>query len=81
MERDGKDELVVIGDGVDSVKLAKKLRKKLGGATILNVQDVKKKDEQDKAIECIKYFHNTCPPPPYHERVVYDLPNNSCSIL
>lgn len=85
MERDGKDELVVIGDGVDSVELAKALRKKLGQAIILSVQDVKKKDDKDKekekAIDCLNYYYNTCPPPPYYERVVCDVPNNSCSVM
>lgn len=37
-----KDKVVVIGDGVDPVDLAKSLRKRLGDANIISVADVKK---------------------------------------
>lgn len=82
---DGRDEVVVTGDGVDSVCLTNKLRKKLSHATLLSVQDVKpgdgaaKKDET-KPIEYIGYY-NPLPPYPSYP-VVYDpYPNNNCSIM
>ncbi|XP_015880228.1 heavy metal-associated isoprenylated plant protein 47 [Ziziphus jujuba] len=41
LEGDQKDKVVVIGDGVDAVALAKNLRKKVGGTEIVTVADVK----------------------------------------
>ncbi|KAK6230033.1 hypothetical protein QUC31_001551 [Theobroma cacao] len=46
-----KDELVVIGDEVDSVKLARCLRKKLRTATILSVKEKKKEKKEEKKDE------------------------------
>uniref|UniRef100_A0A2N9H9E6 HMA domain-containing protein n=1 Tax=Fagus sylvatica TaxID=28930 RepID=A0A2N9H9E6_FAGSY len=37
-----KDKVVVIGDGIDAVKLATSLRKKVGQTDIISVGDVKK---------------------------------------
>ncbi|XP_022735508.1 heavy metal-associated isoprenylated plant protein 47-like [Durio zibethinus] len=48
-----KDELVVIGEEVDSVKLTCSLRKKLHNATILSIEE--KKDEK-KAEQNPSYF-------------------------
>ncbi|GJN27321.1 hypothetical protein PR202_gb15335 [Eleusine coracana subsp. coracana] len=46
---DGKDRLEVIGDDVDSVCLVSCLRKKVGHAEILQVEEVKeKKAEENK---------------------------------
>ncbi|KAL7213927.1 hypothetical protein ACSBR1_026367 [Camellia fascicularis] len=41
LEGEEKDKVVVIGDGVDAVELAKSLRKKVGNTDILSVADVK----------------------------------------
>ena len=41
LEGDAKDKVVVMGS-VDAVDLAKALRKKMGGADIISVADVKK---------------------------------------
>ncbi|CAL5344306.1 unnamed protein product [Camellia sinensis] len=41
LEGEEKDEVVVIGDGVDAVELVKSLRKKVGNTDILSVADVK----------------------------------------
>ncbi|KAK4279104.1 hypothetical protein QN277_016859 [Acacia crassicarpa] len=79
IEGEGRDQLVVIGEGIDSVELVNILRKKLGHATIVSVQDVEaKKKEEVKPIEYVGYY-TTYPPPPYYERVVYDpYPSNGC---
>nr|XP_011461591.1 PREDICTED: uncharacterized protein LOC105350640 isoform X2 [Fragaria vesca subsp. vesca] len=43
-----KDQIVVIGVGIDSVCLAKSLRKKLKYAVIVSVEEVKPKEEEKK---------------------------------
>ncbi|TVU29517.1 hypothetical protein EJB05_21087 [Eragrostis curvula] len=45
---DAKDQVVVVGDGVDSVKLTSALRKKVGPAQLLQVADAGKKKEEEK---------------------------------
>ncbi|KAK4279108.1 hypothetical protein QN277_016863 [Acacia crassicarpa] len=91
MEGNERDQLVVTGEGVDSVKLTNMLRKKLGHATIVSVKDVKKKNkyklEGEDDEDCkspLKYFgcYSPYPPTPYYQRVVYDPePHSSCSIM
>ncbi|XP_061354872.1 disease resistance protein Pikm1-TS [Gastrolobium bilobum] len=41
IEGEGKENVVVIGDGVDTVKLAKCLRKKVGPTDVISVAEVK----------------------------------------
>lgn len=41
LEGEEKDKLVVIGEGVDAVKLIKWLRKKVGQTNILRLTEVK----------------------------------------
>ncbi|KAK4279101.1 hypothetical protein QN277_016856 [Acacia crassicarpa] len=82
IEGDGRDQLVVTGEGIDSVELVNILRKKLGHATIVSVQNVEakeeKKEEEVKPIEYVGYY-SVYPPPPYYERVFYDpYPSNGC---
>jgi hypothetical protein len=69
---DGKDQLEVVGDGVDTVCLVKCLRKKLGHADILKVEEVKdkkpeekKKPEEPKVVDLPPYHHHGyyLPPP------------------
>ncbi|GLT79571.1 hypothetical protein SLA2020_510540 [Shorea laevis] len=78
-----KDELVVIGDGIDSATLTCTLRKKLGFATILTVQDEKPKDKDKKpepppvCIPSICYPY----PPTCRDLVVCDPNPSPCSIL
>ncbi|KAK4279106.1 hypothetical protein QN277_016861 [Acacia crassicarpa] len=89
MEGDGRDQLVVTGEGVDSVKLTNLLRKKLGHATIVSVKYVKKKwcmegkdDDDESSLEHFRYYCSPYPPTPHYQQVVYDpQPHNSCSIL
>ncbi|GJN05095.1 hypothetical protein PR202_ga22696 [Eleusine coracana subsp. coracana] len=45
---DGKDQLVVVGDCVDTVCLVKGLRKKVGHAEILQVEEVKDKKPHER---------------------------------
>ena len=47
VEGSDKDQLVVIGEGVDSANLTCSLRKKLCYATLLSVEEVKVKKEQE----------------------------------
>nr|DAD23734.1 TPA_asm: hypothetical protein HUJ06_025197 [Nelumbo nucifera] len=96
IEGDDKDRLVVIGDGVDSAKLTTSLRKKVGHATIISVEEVKpKKDNKEKSTS-----KSTPSSSPYHQcthpchsfqhsntieevyTVVYDDPDpNNCSVM
>ncbi|XP_047077571.1 heavy metal-associated isoprenylated plant protein 47-like [Lolium rigidum] len=48
---DPKDQVVVVGDGVDPVKLTTALRKKVGHAQLLQVSDAKKEEEKKKPAE------------------------------
>lgn len=86
-----KDRLEVVGDGIDSVCLVRCLRRKLGHAEILQVEEVKEKKPEEKKPEEKKpdepkllvvhplpqcYPGYYCPPP----MVVYDEPS-TCSIM
>ncbi|XP_037474024.1 heavy metal-associated isoprenylated plant protein 47-like [Triticum dicoccoides] len=56
---DRKDQLVVVGHGVDSVNLTSALRRKVGHAQLLQVVDVKKEDGKKPpaaVVEC--YAHS-----------------------
>ena len=63
-----KDEVEVIGDEVDSVKLTMSLRKKVScGARLLSVEEVKPKEEKkDEAAMLVQgyasYYNPSCPP-------------------
>ncbi|CAN6248994.1 unnamed protein product [Urochloa humidicola] len=71
---DGKDQLEVVGDGVDTVCLVQGLRRKIGHAEILKVEEVKpaekkpeEKKPEEKKPEPLPYwwYHNYyCHPPP-----------------
>ncbi|KAK6229921.1 hypothetical protein SCA6_018872 [Theobroma cacao] len=79
-----KDELVVIGDEVDSVKLARCLRKKLRTATILSVKEKKKEKKEEKKDEKqdekIPSYYDHYPIYIISE-VAYDPCQPTCSIL
>nr|KJB63094.1 hypothetical protein B456_009G452900 [Gossypium raimondii] len=66
-----KDELMVAGNGVDSVKLTRCLRKKLHHATILIVEEIKEKKKEEKKDD-EKYTS------PYY---VYPCQYQACSIM
>ncbi|KAK9209956.1 hypothetical protein WN944_002325 [Citrus x changshan-huyou] len=85
---EGKDELVVIGNEVDSVKLTRSLRKGLGFASLLSVQEEKDEKEKEKESKEIKQtpiewaYCSQFPPPPYHHQFVVDAnPSSNCFIL
>ncbi|TVU15650.1 hypothetical protein EJB05_39182, partial [Eragrostis curvula] len=66
---DGKDRLEMVGDGVDTVCLVQRLRKKIGQTEILQVEEVKdkkpeekKKPEEPKVLELLPYYYH----PGYH---------------
>lgn len=85
-----KEQVEVIGDGVDSMTLTMSLRKKLGHADILSIEEVKaaaKKEEEKKpAVEPVPilwtpgYNYVQYPQYPMHCQVVYDEPSN-CSVM
>ncbi|GJM85381.1 hypothetical protein PR202_ga01826 [Eleusine coracana subsp. coracana] len=76
---DVKDQVVVVGDGVDCVKLTSTLRKKVGSARLVQVADAAKKKEEEKkpaappaAPGYQLYYHYPAPPQP--ASVVYEYP-------
>ncbi|XP_015972732.1 heavy metal-associated isoprenylated plant protein 47-like [Arachis duranensis] len=82
LEGADKDELVVIGNGVDPVCLAKALRKKFNVAQIIKVEEIKedKKDEKKDSLPPWSYAPGYyCPP--YPQSVVYENPYGSQCII
>ena len=57
---DAREKLEVVGDGVDPVRLVSYLRRKVGHAEILQVEEVKDKkpEEKPKVVELPPYY---CP--------------------
>jgi Heavy-metal-associated domain. len=80
---DSKDQVVVVGDGVDSIKLTTALRKKVGHATLMTVGEVKKEEKKPEPAAVVEYpwsYHPyTFAPPAQH--VVYQYPASSWSIF
>ena len=91
-----KEQLVVIGEGVDSANLTCSLRKKLCYATLLGVEEVKEKDQEPEPEEekepstsstcstgCIQLpVCRQCPPyPTFYEVAVYDPSPSYCYIM
>ncbi|KAL6652577.1 hypothetical protein ACP70R_011502 [Stipagrostis hirtigluma subsp. patula] len=86
---DARDRLEVVGDGVDPVCLVSCLRRKLGHAEILQVEEVKDKKPEEKKQKpsqpevhpppqwCPGCYCHHRPPPPM---VVCDEPRN-CPIM
>ncbi|KAF0928953.1 hypothetical protein E2562_011048 [Oryza meyeriana var. granulata] len=74
---DAKDQVVVVGDGVDSIKLTTALRKKVGHAMLVTVGEAKKEEKKPEATPAVVDY--TYPwlhyPPPAH--VVYEYPATS----
>ncbi|KAG8385965.1 hypothetical protein BUALT_Bualt03G0100000 [Buddleja alternifolia] len=61
------DELVVIGEGVDSVCLAKSLRKKFCFANIISVQEVKPPSPEPNVECCLPSCYNYWRPCPVYD--------------
>lgn len=74
-----KDQIVVIGEEVDSVKLAKSLRKKVGHAVLMSVQEEKDKDKEKKEDDKKPTLYCYPQPPPY--AVVCDSNPDNCTVL
>ncbi|PON52914.1 Heavy metal-associated domain containing protein [Parasponia andersonii] len=92
IEGENKDHVVVVGDEVDSVSLTRSLRKKVGYATLLSVEQVKetktepeatKVEEDNAAAASISSFHTIQHPeaPIVCCHVVHDQTPDNCSIL
>jgi len=56
LEGDEKDKIVVIGDGVDAVKLTNCLRKKVGQTEIVSLGEVKASWKTERKQESKMYF-------------------------
>jgi hypothetical protein len=92
IEGSDKDQLVVIGEGVDSANLTCSLRKKLCHATLLRVEEVKEKKAEEKPKPPAENPKPNCiccpqipvcyqyPPFPMNCEVVYDT-SPSCIIM
>ncbi|URE23855.1 Heavy-metal-associated domain [Musa troglodytarum] len=87
IEGEYKDHLAVVGDGVDAANVTTLLRKKVGCATIVKVEEVKKVDKEKKpdttAQNIVHWYPNY---PPCRQMVCYDYECSSsdptaCSIL
>ncbi|XP_029128710.1 disease resistance protein Pik-1-like [Cajanus cajan] len=90
---ESRDQVVVTGDGIDSVCLTNKLRKKFSYATLLSVTDANasnggddegEQKEETNSMENmgVGYYYANYPPPPFPSYVVdYDSHPNTCSIL
>ncbi|KAK4256569.1 hypothetical protein QN277_006275 [Acacia crassicarpa] len=73
IEGDSKDQVVVTGEDVDTVCLGKSLRKKFRIVTVLTVEEVKPKKEEDKKPKVVK----VCVVPPAQPCVICCSP--TCS--
>ncbi|CAN6179423.1 unnamed protein product, partial [Urochloa humidicola] len=64
---DGKDQLEVVGDGVDTVCLVQCLRRKIGPAEIVKVEEVKSAEKKPEPLPYLWYhnYYHCHPPPPY----------------
>ncbi|CAL8998694.1 unnamed protein product [Prunus brigantina] len=82
-----KEQMEVIGDGVDTTRLTMSLRKKLGSAAIVSVEPVKADTEEKKPTPTTQYWTSSYVHHPRHRsthyRVVHDeSPQQiNCSIM
>ena len=75
-----KDQIEVKGDGIDTVKLATLLRKKVGHASIVSVAEEKKEEKKEENKDELKVQYMVGPPYTYYEIPRYD-DTPSCSIM
>lgn len=83
LKGDEKDQIEVIGEGIDTVELAKSLRKYVGRADVVSVGPFKEEKKEEKKDEKkdpvpLYYFGYTCPPAPCYYEPCRDP---SCSIM
>jgi CO dehydrogenase/acetyl-CoA synthase beta subunit len=77
-----KDQIVVIGEEVDSVKLAKSLRKKVGHAVLMSVQEEKEKEKEKEKDKDEKKGALYCyPQPALPYAVVCESNPDNCTVL
>ncbi|XP_062170185.1 heavy metal-associated isoprenylated plant protein 47-like isoform X2 [Alnus glutinosa] len=93
VEGSDRDQLVVGGEGVDPANLTSSLRKKLCPATLLSVEEVKEKVEENPEVIIISsqsvsnfsespaYYQIYQAPFPNYYEAVYDPYPNNCSIM
>ncbi|CAN6559104.1 unnamed protein product [Malus baccata var. baccata] len=88
IEGTDKDHLEVRGDGVDSVRLTGLLRKKVGFATIVQIEQVKEgnADDGEKPTHTIEWtplasYYCTPQCPPMYCEVVREYSEPTCSIM
>ncbi|TYH75113.1 hypothetical protein ES332_D05G451000v1 [Gossypium tomentosum] len=85
----GKEKDELVGDGVDSVKLTRCLRKKLHHATILTIEEIKeekKEEKKDEKKDDEKYtspYYVCYPPYPMPPQIMVQDPCQcqACSIM
>ncbi|OAY71321.1 hypothetical protein ACMD2_25687, partial [Ananas comosus] len=75
------DKLVVTGVGVDSVKLVKSLRKKIGCTQIVTVSEVKKDKEEKPPTIPYLYSYSYSHLPPMYVMSDAPAPDHPCSIM
>ncbi|XP_024160340.1 heavy metal-associated isoprenylated plant protein 47-like [Rosa chinensis] len=77
-----KDQVEVIGERIDSVTLTMSMRKKVGHAYIVSVEEVKKEKKEKKPSDEPSYCYVPCLqyPNPMHYQVVHEQPTN-CSVM
>ncbi|XP_028116990.1 heavy metal-associated isoprenylated plant protein 16-like [Camellia sinensis] len=80
---DGKDQVEVIGEEIDSVELTKSIRRRVSKyASIQSVEEVKPKEEEKKAEKPLQWaMAPPVIPTPYYCQPVYDSDPRGCSIL
>lgn len=85
-----KDQVVVVGNGVDSINLTMSLRKKLGHASVLSVEEVTDKPKPTQATSTPTQATSTPSPvswaycayqPPLIYKPVYEEDPPNCSIV
>ncbi|OEL38945.1 hypothetical protein BAE44_0000036, partial [Dichanthelium oligosanthes] len=92
-----RDQVVVVGEGVDSIELTSALRKKIGGAELVQVGEDKKEEKKPAdpvaaAVAEYSQWYYQHYPPPHPVGVVYDhhaaayggyysRPDPGCSII
>ena len=85
IDGEDKNQLVVVGEGVDPVILTGILRKKIGYSDIVKVEEKKKDDEEKKSeepkIEPIAWYHYTPGPPVVVQDMGYHSNPGGCSIM
>ncbi|KAL3631527.1 hypothetical protein CASFOL_024511 [Castilleja foliolosa] len=76
-----KDQVVVIGDGIDSVELTRRLRKKVAHAELVSVGEPKKLEKSKSGSEHPPPWAFLPPPPYYNYCVVKEPAGDLCTIM